>query len=282
MSKQMNTAIEEKEATIQGLLQTAMEAQKHEYEEELKTLEETKAAEIRSELDEEYGKRIEEYKTATARDLQEKVATLESLSAKLKHLESVLSATQSSQQGSLKAHRLSAAALALAEKLETNKPAVKELAALKDAAGKDGVIPAALVTIPEAVKRGVPTLSELQTRFENVQKRSRQAALVPTGRNGLEGQLAGILFSTLKYYPDPDDPAPDADKDNAEYVLARARKYVQLGDLESAVEQLDKLTGQPAFTVKDWKKDASDRIVVEKALKVIKMECALVNESLAE
>ena len=69
---------------------------------------------------------------------------------------------------------------------------------------------------------------------------------------------------------------------NAEYVLVRASRYVQLGELETAVDELDKLSGQPAFVVADWKKNAIDRINVEKALKVIKMECALLNESCLE
>ena len=111
--------------------------------------------------------------------------------------------------------------------------------------------------------------------------KGRQAALVPTGRVGLEGQLLGTILKTLKYAPSPDDPAPEDNKDDAEYVLARARRHVQLGELDRAVEQLDKLEGQAAFTVRDWKKHAHDRIAADKALRVIKMELALMNESLS-
>ena len=49
---------------------------------------------------------------------------------------------------------------------------------------------------------------------------------------------------------------------------------MKLGELEESVSELDKLKGQAAFTVRDWKSAAMDRIAVEKALKVIKMECA--------
>lgn len=105
--------------------------------------------------------------------------------------------------------------------------------------------------------------------------------MVPAGRVGLDGQLMGILFSSMKYAPDPDDAAPEDTKDSAEYLLARARRHVQLGELERAIEQLEKLEGQPAFTVQDWTKDAKDRVAAEKAAKVIKMECAVLNESLS-
>lgn len=282
LSTRLYKSLQEKEATIQSVLSTALEAQQNEHEADKKAFEEIITGEIQSALDEEYGKRLEEYKSQVAQDLQQKVATLNALTQKLQHLEAALEAGKTSKEGSHKAHRLSAAALALAEKLETNGSAASELSILKLAAGNVGVISTACATIPAAVKTGVPTLPELQTRFEKAYKKGRQAALVPAGRPGLEGQLAGLLFASLKFPPNADDPAPDADKDSAEYVLVRAQKHVQLGELEQAVEQLDKLTSQPAFTLADWKRDAINRIAVEKALKVIKMECALLNESCLE
>lgn len=279
LATQMHKALQEKEATIQSVLNAALEAQQKEHDEDKKAFEEIITGEIQSALDEDYGKKMEEYKNQVAKDLEQKVSTLESLTKKLEQLEAALEASRTSKEGSLKAHRLSAAALALAEKMETNAGAAAELAALRLAAGSEGVIATACAHIPVAVRTGVPTLPELQARFEAAYKKCRQAALVPAGRPGLEGQLAGMLFALLKYPPDPDDPAPESDKDSAEYVLVRARSHVQLGELERAVEQLEKLKGQPAFTIEDWKKDAINRIAVEKALKVIKMECALLNES---
>jgi mitofilin len=280
LTLQANKALQEKDANIQSVLGKALELQQNEHETDKKAFEQLKHAEIQVAMEEKYGKMMEEYKAKVAADLQQKVATLNALTQKLRHLESALEASKTSQQGSLKAHRLSAAALSLAEKLETSESAATELAALKAAAGHEGVICTACATIPESVQTtGVLTLAQLQARFSAAQKKCRQAALVPTGRLGLEGQLAGIFLAAIKYPPDPDDPAPESDKDNAEFVLARANRFVQHGELERAVEQLEKLQGQPAFTISDWMKDALDRIAVEKALKVIKMECALLNES---
>ena len=153
---------------------------------------------------------------------------------------------------------------------------------LKAVAGSDNVIAAALSSVPSSIAKGVPTLSELQARFDAVVKKTRQAALVPAGQSGLEGQLAGMFFATLKFPPKPDDPAPEDGSAAAEYILVQAKKHVQLGELDKAVQQLEKLDGQAAFTVQGWKKDAADRIAVEQALKVIKMECALLNESMSE
>jgi hypothetical protein len=153
---------------------------------------------------------------------------------------------------------------------------------LQIVADENSVISSAVKSIPSGIKTGIPTLSELQTKFGKVYDKSRQAALVPAGRAGLEGQLLGVVFKSLKYAPNADDPAPEESKDDAEYVLARAQRHVQLGELDRAVEQLSKLQGQAAFTVRDWKKSAEDRIAADKALHIIKMEVALMNESLSK
>jgi dGTP triphosphohydrolase len=139
-------------------------------------------SEIKSNFEEEYGKEMEEYTSQVAQELQQKVAMLKGLRDKLMQLETALEASMISKEGSSKTHRLSAAALALAEKLETSKSAASELAALKIAAGTEGVVTTAVSTIPEAVKVGVPTLSQLQARFGGATKNCRQAALNKTMR----------------------------------------------------------------------------------------------------
>ena len=110
--QQTNAALQEKEASIQNVLSTALEAQKHEHEADKKAFEQRTSAQLSSEMEDKYGKKVEEYKKQVAADLQEKVVLLEALTAKLQHLENALSASQTSQKGSLRAHRLSAAALA--------------------------------------------------------------------------------------------------------------------------------------------------------------------------
>jgi hypothetical protein len=75
-------------------------------------------------------------------------------------------------------------------------------------------------------------------------------------------------------------PSPENVGAMSDYILSCANYYVKVGDLENAVYELEKLTGQTAFTVEDWKKSAMDRIAVEKVLKVIKLECSLLNKSM--
>ena len=102
----------------------------------------------------------------------------------------------------------------------------------------------------------------------------------------MEGQLAGMLFASVTAPPSVDSAPPSQDGKGTEsritdFVLSCAKHHVQIGDLEQAITELDKLKGQSAFAVKDWKKAAMDRIAVDKALKVIKMECALMNKNMS-
>mmetsp|Transcript_3857 Transcript_3857/g.5898 ORF Transcript_3857/g.5898 Transcript_3857/m.5898 type:complete len:605 (+) Transcript_3857:162-1976(+) len=280
LSRQATAALQQKENAIQSVVNAAAEAQQAEHEADLKSMEERLGREINAKYETEYSTKLANEKAEYVQELQGKVSQMEEMSQKLQKLESALKESNTFKSGSLRAHRVSAAALALAKKMESSKGAAEELAALRAAAGGESVIGAAVKVLPDAVKTGVPTLSELQAKFDTVYKKSRQASLVPEGWSGLEGQLMGMAFSTLKLSPSPDDPVPEEDKAGADYVLARAQRHVQLGELDRAVELLDKLKGQAAFTASDWKKDASDRIAVEKALKVINLECSLLNQSM--
>jgi hypothetical protein len=107
--------------------------------------------------------------------------------------------------------------------------------------------------------------------------------MVPEGHSGLEGQLLGMIFAKLSVPPPPGASSDETDPAIiSDSILSSARKYVQSGDLEKAVEQLDKLKGQTAFVMNDWKRKAMDRVATEKALKVIKLECALLNKDLVQ
>lgn len=282
-TQNMKATLADKDASIQSIVDAALAAQQEEHNQDKEAFTKKLNGEIRAEVDQYYGGLMEDYKSQMETNLQEKVKTLAMLGEKLRHLEAALEASQRNQQGSTIAHHLSAAALALSDVLETHNPAAKEVQALKAAAGQDGVIATAVRALPSSVEsKGVPTLPELQTKFEDNYKSCRQAALVPEGRPGLDGQLAGMLFSAIKYPPQADDPAPADDPDNAEFILARARQHVKLGELGAAIDELEKLKGQVAFVINDWKQAALDRMAVDKAVKVIKLECALLHESAAE
>jgi hypothetical protein len=283
MASENHAALVEKEEQLQKIVEHSLKMQETQFNDEKAGFEKTTGEAVNAKYEELFGKSLAQAKDGFAKKMEQKVTQMDSLVKKLSELELALQTSKEYQSGSVQAHRMSAAALALADRLESSKPAAAQVAALQAVAGSNALVAAALQSLPKSVGKGVATLQELQAKFEeSVHPKCRQAAMVPAGQQGLEGQLLGMVFSTLKYPPGPDDPAPESEKDASEYVLVRARRHVQLGELEQAVKQLDKLTGQAAFTAADWKSQAKERVSVDKGLKVIRMECALANASMGK
>eukprot|EP00934_Nitzschia_sp_Nitz4_P006521 Nitzschia sp. Nitz4//scaffold266_size26515//5956//7768//NITZ4_008254-RA/size26515-augustus-gene-0.32-mRNA-1//-1//CDS//3329544859//6511//frame0 len=274
----------EKELALQAIVDNSLKIQEQQFNEEKADFEKQAEAIIGAKYEEKFAQSVTEAKQAFAQKLQQKVQQIEALTKKLADLEFALHNTKTYQSGSVQAHRMSAAALSLIDKLESSKPAGAAVAALQAVAEDNSVVASAVAALPASVTTsGIATMQELQTSFEEqVHAKCRQAALVPVGQQGLEGQLLGMVFATLKFPPGPEDAAPESLKDDSEYILARARRHVQLGELEQAVGQMEKLKGQVGFVAKDWTQKAKDRVNVENALKVIRLECALANESMGK
>jgi hypothetical protein len=282
--QQADQALKAKEETLQTIIDDSLKIQEQAHVDEMANFEKMTDESVNAKYEESFGKALAETKADFATRMEQKVQQIEILGKKLSDLEFALQSSKDYKTGSIQAHRMSAAAMALIDKLESSKPAGAAVEALKSVSDTNSVVNSAIAALPSSVtSSGVSTFQELLTEFEEqVHPKCRQAAMVPEGQTGMEGQLLGMLFATLKFAPGPDDAAPESEKDSAEYVLARARRHVQLGELEQAVVQMDKLTGQPSFTASDWQTHAKERVAVEKALKVIRMECALANELMAK
>jgi len=178
ITRAANDALEAKEKSIEAVVNAAASAQQAEYEMALKSSEERLQSELSAQYESEFGANLAEAKGSFVSDLEKKVAAIEELSMRLQQAEQNLQISRNFESGSQRAHRVSAAALALAEKMETNKGAAEEFVALKAASVESGVIASALETIPATVKEGIPTLPELQTSFEITHKVGRQVSLL--------------------------------------------------------------------------------------------------------
>ena len=284
--------LRDKEDYLARKYQEEARTMKMEYETFLRTQLETQQAEFEQkwnaqvdELTKSYDNRLEvsladgiaKNKGEMIEELTKKINQVKELSQRLEKLQQKASISSTFEQGSQAAHRTSAAALALAGKFETSQSAVGEIASLKTILGdSDSPIAVALAKIPNSVSTGVPTLPELQGKFEKVKNSCRQAAMVPE-KSGLGGQFLGYLFASMSIPPSVDELV---DGDSSDHILARAHHFVQVGDLERAIGQLEQLKGQTAFVAHDWKQEASTRVLVDQAVRVIKMECALMHESM--
>jgi len=284
LTSQAEEALKGQQTKSNVFLENSMQIQEKAHAEDKATFEQTTKAAMDAKYEELLGHELTKIKEDFATKMNQRVNQMEVLTKKLTELEFSLKSSKDFQVGSLEAHRITAAAIALMEKLESGDPAGAAVRALEAVASSNAVVSSAVKSLPSSVSlSGVASIQELQAAFdETIYPQCRKAANIPPGVNGLEGQLLGSVFSFLRPPPGSQEAAPESEKDASEYVLARIKRYVQLGELGPAITEAKKLEGQVAYTAKDWAAQAMDRVAVEKALKVIRMECALANENLAQ
>lgn len=294
LSRQTSHILQQKDASIQNVLNEAALAQEDEYKKSLESSLNNQKEELTLELEQEYTSSLKTMKEEYITIFEEQLNKISSLKTKIQQLEDITNASKTYELHSQRAHALSAAALALSSKLESSSK-IEDFQMFLSQLKEDPLMESALSSLPskKLQSKGVPTIGNLQKQFINkVEERCRQAALVPEGHTSLGAQLVGILYSKLFLTTTALDgaSAPGDNTNSALYTLAKAKTQVELGNLEKAVKLLDELemgenaanNHQVNFTVRDWKQNAKDRVAVDKAVQILKMECALLNGNMGK
>jgi hypothetical protein len=131
LTRQASAALQQKDAGIESLVNATKESLEAEHEANLKSQMELLQTGYNAKYETDYANKLAEEKQKFVSELESKVGILETLAKKLEEMEQALSTSRSFTDGSVKAHRVSAAALALAEKLETSQGAKAEVGALE-------------------------------------------------------------------------------------------------------------------------------------------------------
>jgi hypothetical protein len=148
-------------------------------------------------------------------------------------------------------------------------------AELKTAAKDDPLITAALNTIPLSVaQHGVYTLPELREQFESVAKAARKdipdtdnigksliTKVIGFGSDrGNEAKLAGDVYSRA------------STKTECYFTNISVAYYLDRGNLELAVQELQTGQKKPHERVTEWMSLAKERIIVEHAIDATRLE----------
>jgi hypothetical protein len=129
--RKTNAALQQKDAGIEAVIAATKNSLELEHEANLSSQKELLDAELSANYEIKYRNDLTAAKQQYLNDLESKLSTIQDLSKKLEEMEKVLNVSRSFTDGSVKAHRLSAAALSLAQKLETSLGAQPEVAALQ-------------------------------------------------------------------------------------------------------------------------------------------------------
>jgi hypothetical protein len=201
--------------------------------------------------------------SSASRDLGGRVASLEARLGDLERFERELEGLKTRLAGRPTAGGEMALMLALVQlrdALGGSGPYEPQLAALRAAAAGDGDLGAAMAPLAPHAARGVPTVAILSRSF------SKAAGGIVAAGAGEEadGPLSGVLrrlsdVVTVR-------PIGDVEGLGAGAVVARAEHRLQAGDLASAVQELDGLSGPAAEAAAAWRSDAEARLAADAAL----------------
>lgn len=136
-----------------------------------------------------------------------------------------------------------------------------ELETVKALAARSGAMTLDDAGFAASAARGLPTLAELQRRFNPAAAAAMRASAIPDStapwyRRILERMLAIVTVRRLD---------GDAAGTSTAAVLARAEKRLSEGDLTAAVNETNGLSGAAATAAAPWLSDAKARVAVEQA-----------------
>ncbi|KAF8540971.1 mitochondrial inner membrane protein-domain-containing protein [Trichophaea hybrida] len=147
------------------------------------------------------------------------------------------------------------------------KPFLREMAALKEVAGDDEVIRAAIASInPAAYQNGVSTHTQLMERFRKLSGEVRLAALLPEDA-GIAAHAGNWVLSKLMFKKNG-----LAQGNDVESILAKTETYLEEGNVDSAAREMNQLSGWARTLANDWLREARLVLEIQQALDVIAAE----------
>jgi mitofilin len=151
-------------------------------------------------------------------------------------------------------------------------PFTDELKSLNSNSKDDRLIQTVLKTIPsELAEKGVHSISELMTRFEQVADEIRQVSLVPED-GGFGSHIISLLMSYLMFKKSGLVQGGDV-----ESVLSRTEYHLKRDNIEYATRELNQLTGWPKRLAKDWIQAARYHLEVKQALEAAETQAVLMS-----
>lgn len=211
-------------------------------------------------------KYLHEVKDLVEREREGRLGKLSELSTSVAELEKLTTGWREVIDTNLKTQQLQVAVDAVRSALERStvpRPFVRELVAVKELAGEDPIVEAAIASInPTAYQRGIPSTSQIIERFRRVADEVRKASLLPEDA-GIASHAASIVLSKVMFKKDA-----AAGSDDVESVLLRTENLLEEGNLDDAAREMNALKGWAKILSKDWLADVRRVLEVNQALEV--------------
>ncbi|KAJ5935220.1 hypothetical protein N7466_004767 [Penicillium verhagenii] len=216
---------------------------------------------------------VHQVKDLVEREREGRLSKLNELTANISELEKLTTGWSNVIDTNLKTQQLQVAVDAVrsvVERTETPRPFVRELVAVKELAGDDPVVDAAVASInPTAYQRGIPSTAMIVERFRRVASEVRKASLLPEDA-GIASHAASMVLSKVMFKKDA-----LSDGDDVESILVRTESLLEEGHVDAAAREMNALQGWAKILSKDWLADVRRVLEVKQALEVIETEARL-------
>ncbi|KHN96709.1 mitochondrion protein [Metarhizium album ARSEF 1941] len=216
---------------------------------------------------------VQEVKDRVENEREGRLGKLADLSSAVSDLEKLAVGWNGVVDANLKTQQLHVAVEAVRARLEKAthpEPFIRELIALKEIAGDDAVVDAAIASLnPLAYQHGVSPPSLLVDRFRRVAAEVRKASLLPDDA-GVASHASGWILSHVLFKK-----KGLAEGNDVESILTRTQTYLEEGDLDSAAREMNSLRGWAKTLSKDWLGEVRKVLEVQQALDVIATEARL-------
>lgn len=178
--------------------------------------------------------------------------------SQLSALGKVSNTMQEQNEAIKRTHKQSSALASLEHALRSSQSVTSEIALVQSVFGEQHEFIDTLIrTLPkEASNTGVPTLTELRSRFKVVREEVRKAAMAPPDAPQIVGQLVGSALATISK-----PPQGMVRGDGIEEILSRAAFHLDNGRLYEAVQEMNTVSGaMPKRLADDWTAAAVARL----------------------
>ncbi|KAL4890964.1 mitochondrial inner membrane protein-domain-containing protein [Aspergillus ambiguus] len=209
-------------------------------------------------------KYLHEVKDLVEREREGRLSKLNELTSNVSELEKLTTGWRDVIDTNLKTQQLQVAVDAVRSVLERSavpRPFVRELVAVKELAGDDPVVEAAIASInPTAYQRGIPSTAQVIERFRRVADEVRKASLLPEDA-GIASHAASLVLSKVMFKKDA-----VAGSDDVESVLVRTENLLEEGNIDAAAREMNSLKGWAKILSKDWLAEVRRVLEVKQAL----------------
>lgn len=185
-------------------------------------------------------------------------AGMAALTARIAALEAAVAELQSASTASGKIDALALAAGRLRDALARATPFEAEIATLKNLAGDNAAVAAAIATVESRAMAGIPSRASVLSRLPGTVDAIVAATRTPDDGGWMDRTVSKLRsFVTVRRV--------DGKGGGADAIVARAETAANRGDLAVAVAEMSKLDGKAADVSKAWLQDARARLAAEAA-----------------